>query len=341
MSDVRLESFDPLSASEGHWLAYLKHRRQRHADDNTGDPILSDEDWVRAMKTEGPLRQGFWWSLWLGDEMIADMSLTVRKSGTPDYAEHEPHVDAWIGVLAKFQRQGYGHRMLVALSLFMVEHGKTILSMNARTPAGHRFLRSTGAQEKFLNMKNRLTLDTVDWNLMAQWSQAPAVKERQLQWEVHLGRTPFQRWEQLIDPMTCLLNQAPWGELNAPPIRYEMQQIRHWYEQLDRNAGEHYMVILKQGDAYDAPIIAVSNGEWDARNPEWVGQYLTAVDPQWRGLGLAKAVKARMLEIVRDHQPAAKWVGTYNAHSNAPMLVTDARVEPARHKAFVAAEIAK
>ena len=63
MSHVRLESFDPSSASEKHWLAYLKHRRQRHADDNTGDPILADEDWVRAMKTEGPLWQGFWWPI--------------------------------------------------------------------------------------------------------------------------------------------------------------------------------------------------------------------------------------------------------------------------------------
>jgi len=39
---------------------------------------------------------------------------------------------------------------------------------------------------------------------------------------------------------------------------------------------------------------------WDARFPERVSQYLTAVSRPWRGRGLAKALKARLLRLVRE-----------------------------------------
>jgi RimJ/RimL family protein N-acetyltransferase len=45
-----------------------------------------------------------------------------------------------------------------------------------------------------------------------------------------------------------------------------------------------------------------------------------------RGKGIAKAIKSKMTELMREHQPNAKWIGTYNAKSNAPMLAVNRRM---------------
>jgi hypothetical protein len=56
---------------------------------------------------------------------------------------------------------------------------------------------------------------------------------------------------------------------------------------------------------------------WD---PATVLQQNTGIEPSHRGLGLAKWVKAAMLERIRHQRLEAVRVRTDNAFSNAPML---------------------
>lgn len=73
-------------------------------------------------------------------------------------------------------------------------------------------------------------------------------------------------------------------------------------------------------------------GWWDARSPDHVSQYLTAVARPWRGRGLAKALKARMMRLVRKQQHGVAMMSTYNVVSNAPMLSINTRLGFIRHK---------
>jgi len=72
--------------------------------------------------------------------------------------------------------------------------------------------------------------------------------------------------------------------------------------------------------------------DWDRRFPSRIYQTLTAVARPWRGRGVAKAVKARMLRLVRDHQPGVTLMTTNNATSNAPMLSINTRLGFERHQ---------
>ncbi|RYF42623.1 MAG: hypothetical protein EOO25_06105 [Comamonadaceae bacterium] len=53
---------------------------------------------------------------------------------------------------------------------------------------------------------------------------------------------------------------------------------------------------------------------------------MTAVAAPWRGQGLAKAVKAAMLLLLRDRRPDVTTLITTNAHANAPMLSINQRL---------------
>jgi RimJ/RimL family protein N-acetyltransferase len=61
-------------------------------------------------------------------------------------------------------------------------------------------------------------------------------------------------------------------------------------------------------------------------------QRLTAVARRWRGKGLAKGVKAAMLQLVRERHPEVALAVTHNAEVNAPMLAINRRLGFAAHR---------
>jgi GNAT superfamily N-acetyltransferase len=312
--------FDPASASPALWLQFHTFREQRWLDDQIEDPRYSNEQTEKALKTKWPLFETTRWIMHDGSTIFACLEATIRRPGSENYADYAHHIDAWIGVIKTHQRFGLGTALLRTLAAFMTTHDQRTLSINARSDAGHAFLTKVGAQQKLLNLRNKLSLDCVDWERMTQWRTAIDGIEPHLVWEIHEGRVPFERWATLYEPLNTLLSQMPTDGLNQTPIRYEEAGVRAWYADLDRTGGKHHLVLLKDSASQNARLIAVSNGYWDSRTPEWIAQQLTSVVEQLRGLGIAKAVKARMVELIRDSQPNVKYISTYNAQSNKPML---------------------
>ena len=74
------------------------------------------------------------------------------------------------------------------------------------------------------------------------------------------------------------------------------------------------------------------DASWDARFADRVYQQLTAVTRHWRGKGLAKGIKAAMLELVRSRHPEVRMVVTNNANTNAAMLSINQRLGFAVHR---------
>ena len=67
---------------------------------------------------------------------------------------------------------------------------------------------------------------------------------------------------------------------------------------------------------------------------------LTAVARPWRGRGLAKAVKAAIARLIREHHPDVRFITTSNANVNAPMLAINARLGFTEHRGAAVYQIA-
>jgi len=138
----------------------------------------------------------------------------------------------------------------------------------------------------------------------------------------------MSRLAALLPAFTALVRDAPAGGMDTPPNRYDLQGYATGYEEADRHGSEHLLVMLLDGDE----VAGMCEGWWDARFPGRASQHLTAVTRPRRGRGLAKALKARMLRLVRDRQPGVTMMRTCNAVVNAPMLSINARLGFVRHK---------
>jgi len=313
---IHIHPFDPQAATRGEWAPYHAYRRQRAAEEFPDLPLLGDADFEHETKRHLPFVVQHRFVATRAGEIVGNMILAVRREGTDGFEKHAAFVDVFGGVLMQQRRSGVGRALSGQLHEFMGVQGKSIASVKVLFRDGHRFLESTGAQPRLRSVENHLALRDVPWAKMPAWRGRVEAEGPSLRWEIHAPRVPLSRLAALMAPFTRLINQQPLGELEMPPIRYELAAFESWYRELDARGGEHYLIVLNAGDG----AAAVCDANWDARVPERVHQSFTAVAEPWRGKGLAKAVKAAMLLLVRERQPGVTTLTTFNAQSNAPML---------------------
>lgn len=261
-------------------------------------------------------------------EMVGILTLSCRRDGSPGSEDYVDYVDISGGVLRDHRRQGIGRALLQGLAHFMDQRAKRIATTKVHLPEGHAYMARIGADCKLRNVENRLLFDQVDWDALDRWVEPPALRCSKLSWEIHAGRVPMARLESLMEPLTSLLNEQPLGTLDGPRLRYELASYPTWYADMDRRGGDHFMVLLRD----EGNIAAACDANWDQRFPGRVHQNLTAVAQPWRGQGLAKAVKARMLKLVRERRPGVQMVTTYNANANAAMLSINRQLGFAVHR---------
>jgi len=325
---IAVHYFDPEAASPEDWAKLHSFRRARHAEDLPGEPVLPDADFERELRLHRPLGESRRFIATRQGEFVGNLILMFRRDGSPGCEDFAAHVDAAGGVLRACRRQGIGRALARTLLAFMQAQGRTTATFKVHLPDGNAFMAALGAVGKYHSAENRLRLDALDWPSLARWREAVPLAADGLRWEVHAGRVPMARLGQLMAPFSALINEQPLDALDVPRMRYELPGYVTWYEDMDRRGGEHFLVLLCHGD----DVAAMCDASWDARFPERVYQQLTAVARPWRGRGLAKAVKAAMLELVHTRHPGVRTMITHNAHANAPMLSINERLGFARHR---------
>ena len=325
--------FDPHAASPTKWTAFHAFRRARAVEDDPGEPVLSDADVEHNMRRRWPSWENRRVLALADGQVVGSAGMSFRREGTEDYAAHAPFVFVWGGVRQGWRRRGVATVLLRAVLAFMEDHGKSTATFEAALPEGQAFLAAIGAVPKLRSVENRLGFagldwDGLDWDELARWEAgAPAG----LRWEVHVGRVPLDRLGALMPAFTALGADEPLGKLDGPRGRYDLQGYVTWYEEIEHRGGGHFLVLLLDGDE----VAGLCDGGWDARFPDRVFQALTAVARPLRGHGVAKALKARMLRLVRDVRPEARLMTTSNAAANAPMLSINGRLGFVRFKEVV------
>lgn len=322
-----MRAFSPKSATAEEWQAFHSYMRLRAAEEDPGEPVVNDEVRQRDMRIDWPLFEAHRVLALVDGEIVGSLAMWTRRPGTPDYEAHARHIGADAGVRKIRRRQGVGTALLGELAAFMRERGLETATLSARVGDGTAFLGSIGAVEKHRMMENRLDLSRVDGRRLHAWEALGGSVEG-LSWEVHAGRVPLDRYAALIPQLTVMFNSAPIGDLDIPSFRFNLDQIKAWYADMDTRGGDHTMALLMAGDE----IVAVSEANWLSDYPDRAFQNLTAVAPAWRGRGLAKAVKARLLRGVCERRPSVRLVITSNANVNAAMLAINTQLGFVQHR---------
>ena len=319
---ITLRPFDPATASRAEWAQLHAYRRARHGEDYPGEPLPPEADFEQELLRHNPLHEARRILALRGDAIVGNLVLGFRREGSPGCEDYTTSIDAGGGVPIAHRRQRIATALLAALHAFMQDSGRTLATLKAHRPEGHAFLNAIGASKVFLSMENRLAFAALNWEQLEAWRAQATTPGGGLRWEIHAGRVPKKRLAPLMEPLTVLINEQPLGTLDIPRIRYELQGYDTWYGDMDRRGGEHFLVLLMHGDQ----LAAVCDASWDARFADRVYQQLTAVAAPWRGKGLAKGVKAAMLQLIRERHPGVRTMVTTNAQANAPMLSINRRL---------------
>jgi GNAT superfamily N-acetyltransferase len=320
-------AFSPKAATPEEWLAFHDYMRHRAEEEDPGDPAIDDATRQRDMLIDWPLFEAHRVLALIDDRIVGSLAMWTRRPGTPDYEAHAHLITADAGVRKWARRQGIGTVLVGELAAFMRSRAITTATLSARVGDGTSFLASLGASEKHRMTENRLDLTGVDHGMLQAWEQGAGLVGS-LTWEIHAPRVPLDRYETLIPQLNIMLNSQPLGTLELPPFRFDLEQIRAWYAHMDAHGGDHTMALLSADDE----IVAVSEASWVSNVPDRAFQNLTAVSPAWRGRGLAKAVKARLLRTVYERRPSVRWIITSNANVNAAMLAINTQLGFALHR---------
>jgi nucleoside 2-deoxyribosyltransferase/GNAT superfamily N-acetyltransferase len=310
-SRVVIEPFVPQAASRGEWAAYHRYRRQRGDEASAGRAVAGDAAVEHDLLAANPVDESRLYVARFGAGFIGRMALVWRREGTARHERFAPFVIVAGAVLRRWQHRGTGTAFLVQLERDMQTHGFERAVFNTDEASGIAFLRSCGAEEALRTIEYRLEL------------AGPALADPQgfvagaaaFEFEAHAPRVPLARLEQLMAPLTEMLDDVPRGSLRLPIQPYEIARYPAMYARMDARGGMHLLVLA----TLRGEIAAASEAVWDPEQGDRVQQTFTGVARPYRGHGLARAVKARLVQLVGERLPQVQRIVTNNAVQNLAM----------------------
>src|SRR5215468_4864969 len=140
--------FSPKSATAEQWQAFHCYIRLRVAEEDPGEPVVTDEVRQRDMQTNWPLFEAHRVLALIDGEIVGSLAMWTRRRGTPDYEAHAHHISADVDVRRDCRRRGVATVLLAALAAFMREGAYVTVTMSARAGDGSAYLDSIGVVEK-------------------------------------------------------------------------------------------------------------------------------------------------------------------------------------------------
>jgi mycothiol synthase len=230
-----------------------------------------------------------------------------------------------VAVLPGYRRQGLGTLLLDRATAVAEQRGLRLIMGRTRdnVPSGSNFSARFGAEQAMVGQENRLDLRRVDQDLVARWIADGEDRATGYRLQFVAGRTPTELAGRVAEVMN-VMNSAPRENMDVSDTPVTAELV-HQYEDAGIAAGRqywaYYAVEESSGRFVGLTTIAIRP---DVPDRIWVGD--TGVEPAHRGRGLGKWLKAAITRRILDELPGVRWVITWNAGSNDPMLAINTRL---------------
>ena len=173
------------------------------------------------------------------------------------------------------------------------------------------------AEKAMVADENRLDLRGVDHALVGRWLADGPRRAPEYRLLFVAGPTPPELADEAAAALN-VMNTAPREDLDVGDTCFTPELLRQYDEAASAVGARrraYYAVEEKSGRFVGLSDVTARP---DLPDRVWVGD--TAVDPAHRGHGLGKWLKAAITRYILDDLPQVRWVITWNAGSNAPML---------------------
>lgn len=253
------------------------------------------------------------WVVW--DEHHRDLIATLYTEYwlTPDN-QHLLYFE--INVSRGCRRQGLARRLLPLAAQTAQQNNRRLMMAEtcSNIPAGVAFLERLGAQRGLETHTNQVQIAEIDHALMARWR---ANLDGRLKLDFWLDRYPDDQIDGVLE-LFKIVNDEPHDDLEIEDRQYTEELLRQWEQYQHARGVERWTIYATEPTT--GRFCGFSEVFWNPNKPTILQQGFTGVNPDYRGMGLGRALKAFMLEKVLRDRPEATIIRTGNANSNRFML---------------------
>jgi len=327
--------FGQTAAGEEFWTPFLDHTDAIRAELEPEEPRLPREKRLALMRSafEMPEVSRYFYLLFAGGEKAAAgyAGIFLENANSPSYNDNKHTANLELSVLPRYRRHGLASALLrhVAVDLAAKEPAVRELYAPVSMDAGCGFCGKFGGTVSLEVGSNRLYLKDADWARVERWADEGARRNPDTA-IVETPVIPEADIKEFSEVYTETLNQAPQGDTSQRLVRTP-EQIRQYEEKCLKDGVGIFNVYAKEKDGSISGLTEIGYLKEAGHK---VTQYLTGVREACRGRGLGKLLKARMLLHIRREYPAARYVATSNADSNAPMMAINQKLGFKKHRSL-------
>ena len=295
-------------------LERAAHANRMLAEELPDDPPLIVEDAVRRMRNLPSVTRMHVWVARHGRRIVAEASL-----GWAELKSNRKSAGVNVSVEPQLRRRRIGTRLLAfAVARSRQARRPLIFSHSSgRLPAGARFLKRFGFKPALETHLNQLAIDHLDRALLVRWLTAGSESAADYAVEVWDGPVPEQ-WLGPFADLYGVMNAVPRGELKIEDTVVTPRMIREGETHLFANGSRRVIACARH--APSGVLVGFTELFWNPKRATIVWQQNTGVVEAHRNKGLGRWLKAANMDAMLKMNPAARFVRTGNADSNAPML---------------------
>ncbi|HVV36355.1 MAG TPA: GNAT family N-acetyltransferase [Acidimicrobiales bacterium] len=311
---MNIERWDPQTASDD-------ELREVHA---FGEPLALELDpetppepfelWRReVLQTSSFAEEKRWLARDTGGVIVGGAFLSLDRSGNN---AHRANFD--IEVAASQRRRGLGRALLAPVLDAAANDGRTTLTAGApQGSVGEKFLAAVGTTHAFLDRRSRLRVAAVDEARLDGWIADAKSKAADYSLVFFDGPVPDEYLDAVMKVHEAM-NDAPREGLDLEDEHDTREHFRDREARLFARGSRRIQLVARHDPTGE--LAGFTTISWHPLLPQMAWQWGTAVTREHRGHAIGRWIKAVNYRNLRELNPKAEFVDTWNAGSNQWML---------------------
>ena len=331
--NLKIAEFNVLAADEAAWNGFFGVMDEFQLETSPEDPLLPREKRKALMIAyeSSPYRKVYRFLAFSEEnpgEAAGFVSAAVETPSSPSYESNRHIGNLTVIAAKKYRGGGLGALLLkrVITELAAKEPSVSELLTPVTLKSGERFMERLGATVSLETAENRLVLKEVDWAMVEAWA-AEGGRRNPGTSLVTVSVIPQEDIEDYSAAYSETINQQPLGDVTIK-MKYTPEQVRYGEVKNLEQGVDHTTMYTRESDGR---VSGLTETMYLAEADYRATQLLTGVREQYRGRGLGKLLKARMLLHIRKEYPGVNYIVTGNADSNGPMLAINNKLGFKKH----------